>query len=504
LLGALLKTTPPTPPALRFWQDNPPLRSSAVTITIQVMRYGVNLGFTMLLARLLLPEDFGLFTIGYTFIGLMMLFKDAGMGPALLSQRAMTAAEWSALASLNCLQGVLLALLCAGLGPVLAYSYGEPRLAPALLLGATAFLFYGLDVQLNAQLLCAHRFRTHAVIEFIAILTAFAVSAVLAWRGAGYWALFATDPIIAAGLLLGHAWVLRWRPSFSLQWREIRRFVGFGRDVAVTRVLGYGSQNTDNLILGITAGATGLAYYNKAFRLIGVPQESINGALSRIATPVLAQLRDRPAEFVRAFRHFSLTSIALGLPGVAFLLVSAPGIVAVMYGEQWTAVTPLLRLLGLMGLGNIFLAGAGWVYVATGTVDRQVRWEILNLAVLAAAFLAGARWGATGVAIAASLGHGGLRLPALIYCFRGTPLRLQDVGAVTWRPLLATVIGTGLVLLVHALAGTTGPALVTVLRDGVLLAAGYAAGWILVPGWRHFLRHELRRPEPAPAPATSQ
>jgi O-antigen/teichoic acid export membrane protein len=504
LLGALLNTTPPTPPAPRFWQNNAPLRSSAVTITFQVVRYGVNIGVTMLLARLLLPADFGLFAIGYTFIGLMVLFKDAGMGPALLSQQNMTAAEWSALASLNCLQGVLLAGLCAALGPVLAFCYGEPRLAPALLLAATAFLFYGLDVQPNAQLLCAHRFRTHALIEFAAVLVAFGVSALLAWQGAGYWALFATEPIIAAGFLLGHVWAVRWRPRFSLQWREIRRFVGFGRDVTVTRLLGYGAQNTDNLILGIASGATALGYYNKAFRLIGTPQESISGAISRMATPMLAQLRDRPAEFVRAFRHFTLTSAALGLPGVAFLLVSTPEIVAVVYGPQWTPVIPLLRLLGLMGLANIFLAGPGWVYVATATVHRQVRWETLNLALLATAFLAGASWGATGVAIAASLVHGGLRVPALVYCFRGTPLRLRDVGAVAWRPLLATAVGVGAVLLAHALAGTAGPALATMTRDGLLLAAGYAVGWVAVPGWRHFLRHELRRPEPPAAPATSQ
>jgi hypothetical protein len=74
-------------------------------------------------------------------------------------------------------------------------------------------------------------------------------------------------------------------------------------------------------------------------------------------------------------------------------------------------------------------------------------------------------------------------------------LRLRDVGEVLWRPLLATAICAGAVLLVRTLASVPAHALAAVARDGAVLAAGYAAGWIAVPGWRAFLRHELRRPE---------
>ena len=199
------------------------------------------------------------------------------------------------------------------------------------------------------------------------------------------------------------------------------------------RVLGYAATNVDNLILGIAAGPVSLGFYNKAFRLIALPQEAINWPLSKLAIPILAQSRDHPAEFVRAFRHFNLTSVALGLPAVGFLLVSTTEIVAVLYGPQWTSVVPLLRLLGLMGLCHTFLLAPGWVYTAAGTVTRQLRWEIFNLAVLAIAFLVGARWGAMGVAIAASVTYATLRIPALLFCFRGTPLRLRDIGDVLWR-----------------------------------------------------------------------
>ena len=467
-----------------------------MTVALQVLRYAANLGVTMALARLVAPLDFGVFAMAATFTGLLLLFKDGGMETALISHGAVTDPERAAVAGLTCFYGFILAGICAALGPVLARLYGEPHLTLALLLPAGAFIFYGLDVLPGVELLRTHRFRTHAAIELIATLAGWSVALALAARGAGYWALFATEPVSAATLLIGHSFAVRWRPRFSLGWEAARRFMDFGRTVSINRALGHIGRNVDNLILGLAAGAVPLAFYNKAFRLIGLPQESINGPLSRIATPLLAQLRGQPAEFVRAFRHFNLTSMALGLPGVAFLLISAPEIVAVIYGAQWTPVVPLLRLLGLMGLGHTFLFANGWVYTAMGTVRRQLRWELFNVTALAASFLVGVHWGAAGVAVAASIAYTVLRGPALVYCFRDTPLRLRDVGEILWRPLLASALAAGLVLLVRTLTPAPATALVTVLRDGSVLVAGYALGWILVPGWRTFLRHELRRPEP--------
>jgi hypothetical protein len=72
------------------------------------------------------------------------------------------------------------------------------------------------------------------------------------------------------------------------------------------------------------------------------------------------------------------------------------------------------------------------------------------------------------------------------------------LGAVLWRPLLATAIAGGALLVTRAGWGTAGPAYLIVLRDALVFAAGYALGWLVVPGWKSFLAHELRRPAPSP------
>lgn len=450
----------------------------------------------MALARLLAPEDFGLFAMAAAFFGFLLLFRDAGVEPAFIRERTVSAEEQAALASFCTCTGLALAIVCAALGPALAALYGEPRLAPALLLPGVAFLFHGLAIQPAGLLLRAHRFRMHAIIETGAVFIGWGVTLGLAVGGAGYWALFATEAVIAASLLLGHGWAARWHPHFSFAWGHTLRFVQFGRDVSVVRALDHVARNVDNLLLGLTTGPVSLAFYNRAFRLIGLPQEGVGLPLSRLAVTQLSALRDQPAEFVRSFRHFTLTSIALGLPLVAFLLVATAELVEVMYGPQWASVTPLVQLLAVMGVCNSFHFTTGWVFTAMGTVRRQIHWSAVNLVILAVAFLVGIHWGATGVAVAASLAYGGLRVPSLLYCFRGTPVRLRDVGAVLWRPLLASLVGAGLVLGVRAAVGQPAAALAAVGRDGLVFAAGHVLGWVLVPGWKGFLRHELRRPDP--------
>lgn len=458
------------------------------------MRYAANLGFTMAFARLLAPGDFGLFGMAFTFTGLLLLFKDGGVESAMLSHGPMVESELAALGSLNALFGLTLALGCAALGPLLARLYGEPRLAWALLLPAGAFLFHGLDVVPGALLLRAGKFRLHAAIELLALLAGLGTTLALALNRAGHWALFATEPVMAAVLLIGHSIAAGRVPQFSGAWQHVRHFIQFGGKVSLIRALGHTASNVDNLLLGLAAGPVALAFYAKAFRLINLPHEAINWPLTRLAVPALAGLRDQPAEFVRAYRHFNLTSMALGLPCVAFLIVSTREIVALVYGPQWGEVVPLIRLLGAMGLANTFLMAATWVYLALGTVRRQIGWEIFNVAALTAAFAVGLRWQAAGVAAAASIIYTALRVPALLYCFRGTPVRLGDIGAVLWRPLLAAGVAAGAVLLVRPHWPIANSLFTVLARDGLLFTAAYALGWLLVPGWRQFLRRELRRP----------
>ena len=465
-------------------------------IALQLLRFAVNLGVTMLLARLLTPEDFGIYGMALTVVGLLLLFRDGGVESAMLHHGPLDERELASLASLNALYGLALAGICALLAPLLAAFFGEPRLEGAVLLLSVCFVGYGLDVQPGAILLREHRFRTHAWVDFGSLVTGLLVALVLAVRGAGYWSLFGMEVTVCLAMLVGHWRAAGWHPRFGRDLARTANFIRFGRDVSIIRALGHGANQIDNLLVGLSLGPAALAFYSKAFKLINMPQEGINWPLTRLAIPTLSRLREQPAEYAAVFRRLNFLCAALGLPWAAFFIVSAEPVVGVVYGDQWAASIPLLQLLGLMGLLNTVQLASNWVFVSTGTVGRQVKWEIGHFLFLGVAYLIGLQWGLMGVAVAASIACALERIPALVYCFRGTPLRLADLGTVMWRPALATAVGVGAVLVLHAQIAGPANRLAMVAIDGVVLGAGYGLGWIAVPGWRNFLTRTLRAGPP--------
>ena len=143
----------------------------------------------VIMARLLLPEDFGLVGMVTAFTGFLGLFRDAGLSMATVQRESITEAQLSTLFWINLAVGGLLALLSAALAPVLVSFYGEPRLfLIAIGLGA-AFIFNGAAAQHRAMLQRNMRFAALAAIDIVALIIGIAAGVAVALAGGGYWGL---------------------------------------------------------------------------------------------------------------------------------------------------------------------------------------------------------------------------------------------------------------------------------------------------------------------------
>lgn len=455
------------------------------TIGLQALRFATNLGVSMLLARLLTPADFGLYTMVMAVVGIGLMFRDGGIESALVQRATVTPAELAALASFNALLGATFALGAAALGPVLAWVYDEPRLIGATAVAGLSFLIYGLDVQPSALLLRAHRFARHALIEFGALVAGLAAATVLAGRGAGYWALFAIDVVVAGGLLAGHARAIRWRPVFGAPLHGVRGLLRFGGEVSVVRLLGHLSRNIDLIVIGGALGPAAVGLYGKAIKLVNLPHETVNWPLSRVAVPWLSREAGQPAAYLSAFRRLNEVSAALALPVVIWIGVSADHVVAVLYGDQWTAAVPLVRILCGIGALNTVLAATTWVYLSLGRVSRQIGWELLTATALGITVALAVRHDLGTAAWALTAAVTGLRLAAWHYTFAGTPVRVRDLLGVLWRPTVAAAgaATAGLALRSLTSALTLAPVWAALIEGGGILAA-YVIGWSLLPGGR--------------------
>ncbi|MBX6311466.1 MAG: oligosaccharide flippase family protein, partial [Isosphaeraceae bacterium] len=290
--------------------------------------------------------------------------------------------------------------------------------------------------------------------------------------GWGYWALvgqaLATQAIRLALVFVASDY----RPGPPRAGVGTRGLVAFGGYLTAYALVTYVGRNLDNILIGRSWGPAALGYYARAYFLMSLPLMLAANALSGVMVPALSALEHDRERLGQAYREATRAVALVGLPLAALLLVAAPELVRLLYGDRWTAVGPLLRWLALAAMAQTVVASSGWLYIALGRGRALLLVGLALTTVQAAALVVGNRWGPRGVAIAYTLASLALALPTLWAAHGVAALHLA-----------ATLRAVGPVLAVTAIATAAGLAAgmaATRLSDSwaVLLAAKVACGVI--------------------------
>nr|WP_269205199.1 lipopolysaccharide biosynthesis protein [Motilibacter aurantiacus] len=454
-------------------------RGLAVTLGGQWGRLVLQTLSTAVLARLLLPGDFGLVAMVVAVTGLAEQVKDLGLAAATVQRDKLEDRQVTGLFWVNAALGTVLAALVAACAPLVAAFYGRDELTGLTAVLALGFVAGGLSVQHAALLQRRLRFGALAVCETGSFAVGVVAAIAAAEAGAGYWAL-AVLPLTAGWTRAALLWTFcRWRPGSPRRGAGIREMLSFGGGVSTFNLLNYISRNADNVLIGKVSGATSLGLYSRAYTLLLLPLQQLNGPLASVAVPVLSILRAEPAKY-RAFYRSAVGGLALvGMPLVVLLVVCAPEVVALLLGPGWDDAVPIFRALGLAGVVHVVGNTNGWIYVSWGSTGRMARWALVSRPLMVASIAAGLPWGPLGVAVSYAVGQLVLAVPGFANAVRDTPLSLGDVGGAVWRPaVLAAATGaaaTGLQALVD------GPPLVVLLAVCLPAALTHAA---LTLAWR--------------------
>lgn len=468
------------------------VRGTRATLTAQASKFVITVAATAALGRILTPADFGLLAMATAVTNFLNQFRDFGLNFSTIHKEDITHDQVSALFWLNVGLGLLLAIGVAAVAPLAAALYQRPVVLPLLLSLASIYVVAGLMTQAQALLQRQMRFVTLATIEITSVIVAAGSAILLAARGAGVWALAAQQILLVVGPTIGVWLVVRWRPSWPRRVAGLRGLLRYGGNLTGSSVLVALSRNADKALVGWAHGAAALGNYAKAWQLLLLPLQQINLPITAVAVPALSRLQDDPGRFRRFYRFGLRLAAALSFPLVVFTFVAADEIVRLVLGSQWGETVPIFRAMAPASLVGGLDIACGWVYLALGRTDRQLRWNALAAAVIIAAIGGGVPFGPVGVALAFSIAICGLQPAAFAYCFRGTSLRMRDLLAEIWRPLIAAgVAGVGLWWLQNALLPSAGLVL-TLLRGVVLFVSLYLAALAALPDGVRQLREALR------------
>ena len=461
------------------------VRGAGVTVLSQGLGFAIQTLATVILARLLTPEDFGLVTMVTTFSLLFMNFGLNGFTEAVLQREEMNHALASNLFWINVGLGVVLTIGFAAGGPLLARLYGDSRVATVAIAIALTIFFTSVSVQHLALLMRAMRFFDVSANGILARAISVALSIHLARMGLGYWALVggtvALPLVTAAG-----AWTMcQWVPGLPQRGVGTRSMVLFAISIYGRFTANYFTRNMDNLLIGWRFGPQALGAYKKAYDLFLLPVAQL-GPLTAVVVSALSRVARDSTQHRRYFLRALSTLAFIGMGVGAGLSLIGKDLILVLLGLRWEESGRIFSFLG-PGIGVTLLYGThGWIHLSIGRADRSLRWGVVELTVTGLLFLLLLPWGPVGIAVAWVASLSVLTIPALWYA--GRPIRLGVaplIGAV-WKYLLASALaGFATVVIIReipSLVAALGPAgaVARIVITSLLFGALYLGAVILL------------------------
>ena len=397
---------------------------------------------TLVLARLLAPEDFGIVAAGLTLVLYLEVALDLGLGAAVvyeqetgISRRVQTAF------TVTITVATALTVLGMVLAPLLADFFrasNETTLFRAIFL---SILLRGAGQVPDALLRRDLRFVARSATDTARGVVRLGVTVGLAFAGAGPWA-------IVGGLLASDVtgttlvWALaRFRPTFTLDRAALKVLLGFGGSVVLLKALDAVATDIDYLVVGRILGLTALGHYTIAYRLPELLLLNVFWVFSSVAFPIYAAVRSsKPRDFGGAVLHALRLVTLYSLPVAVGLALLSRDTVLVLFGDKWAPAVLPMTLLALTAIPMSLGYASGDVFPAIGRPGLLLAFNVPMSAVLVVCLIAAAPYGITAVA-AAHLG-------------------------------VTTVYGIARVLLANRIVGTTLAGSVRAMRPGLAAAAG--------------------------------
>jgi O-antigen/teichoic acid export membrane protein len=405
------------------------------TIASQAGQQVLSFAFTVVLARLLGPADFGLVGKVVVFIGFARLIGDFGFGAALIHDQAADQDKVSSVFWVNLTIGMTLnALLWFG-APAVAAFYDDEALVPLLRLLSFGVTLAALTAVHRSTLRKALNFRAIAVADNAGALLSGLVAVALAVWGFGpraiVWQSLAASAVSSLLLWRGSGF----RPSLRFTPSAIRELWGYSSNLLGGSILNYWIRNLDNLLVGKFLGSAALGIYQRAYSTMLLPLNQVTQVTGQVMFPTMSLVQLDHARVKRIYLR-ALGAIALlSAPTMLGLLVTAEPFVLTVFGQPWRAVIPVLEVLSLVGLAQSLNATVGWLYNSQGRTDLQFRFVLVGGVLTYLAFGIGLRWGLVGIATAYAI-----RVYATTYFNYLIPgkligMRVREVGAAVGGPI---------------------------------------------------------------------
>lgn len=314
------------------------------SVVDRVAQQSVQFIVGIIMARLLLPEDYGLMGIVMVFAAIAYTMVDGGLCSALVRTRDLSELHSNTVFYANLGISALMYALLFVCAPLIADFYGEPLITPIARVMFTAIIFNSFYLVPYALFGRAMDYKSMAKVNFVSVFVSGSAGVAMAYNGFGVWALVAQQLSYHFVRMLMFYAVSRWKPRLMFSFALLKEFWGFSLHLLSNNLIGVLFNNLYTFLIGKLYPIKQVGYYSQAYKMNDTVSFTFQSILST-AYNMFSQIIDQKERMARILGELIKKVSVISMPLMAFLIAGAGELFYVLYGDKWLPAVPYFRLL---------------------------------------------------------------------------------------------------------------------------------------------------------------
>lgn len=333
---------------------------------------------SIILARLLTPEDYGYIGMLAIFMSLAEVFIDSGFGSAIIQKKEPTQTDYSTVFYFNIGMSFVLYLVLFFCAPSIAKFYDMPILCKILRVQGLILFIYAFNIIQRNLIRKNLLFKKLSYVTIITSIVALIITIIMAYSGCGVWSLVVQN-FIGSLIPCAFFWITtKWYPTKEYSWRSFKELFSFGSYMLLSHVVGTLSQKISGLLIGKWFDPATMGYYSKASTTADYATSSISGVMLQTTYPLYSIVQDDKKKLANIVKRITTTLAYLTVPMLFLLILIAKPIFTFLYTDRWINCVPYFQMLCIAGLA-ICLQGVNYQTIAAiGKSKTLLFWNIIK------------------------------------------------------------------------------------------------------------------------------
>ena len=346
-----------------------------------IERFGIqfiNFFVSIVLARLLVPKDFGVVAIIMIFITISQVIIDGGLVSSLIRTKNIQPVDYSVVFLSNFLVSLFIYLVLFLLAPFISHYFNLPQLSPLIRVLSFILIIRALSIIQITKLIIGMNFKKHFTIQVPSVLAGGIVGILMAWKGYGVWSLVGSQ-LTTSFFLTTQLWIRsNWKPALIFDREIFMKHFLYGSNLMGASLIKEFFENAFNFVVAKVYSPVQLGYYTRSNALKQIPVETLSNALAKVTFPLFSKLQDDTEKLRTAYTKITQQVFYVLAPLYTFLIIVAYPLFRFLFTEKWLPAVPYFQILCIAGIVQPFNYYNINVLNAKGKAPLLFRLEVIK------------------------------------------------------------------------------------------------------------------------------